>query len=139
VFGTQTTPPPPILKILPKIFAHADKTVRSEGTALAQVLYQYLGPGIEPWLSDLKPVQVKELKESFEILEKDSRGKGSLKPERMTRAQAREVQTVGDEPAGAEEVALDVGQWSFGLALVLKNLIHDGRRRLGSSCICRAS
>ncbi|CAK5264576.1 unnamed protein product [Mycena citricolor] len=109
-FGVQTTPPPPILKALPKIFAHSDKTVRAEGTALTHILYQYLGPGIEPWLADLKPVQVKELKEAFESMEAGGTGKGTVKPERMTRAHAREVEAAGDagdegsgEPEQAEE------------------------------------
>lgn len=92
LFGIQTTPPPPILKTLPKIFAHTDKTVRAEGTLLTHALYQYIGPGIETWLADLKPVQVKELKEAFDGMEKDGKGKGSLKPERLTRAQAREAE-----------------------------------------------
>lgn len=89
----QATPPPPILKALPKIFAHTDKTVRAEGTLLAQVLYQCIGPAIEPWLVDLKPVQVKELKESFEKMDEGGNGKGTFKAERFTRAQAREMES----------------------------------------------
>ncbi|KAI9459480.1 armadillo-type protein [Lactarius psammicola] len=99
LFGTQVTPPAPILKALPKIFGHSDKTVRSEGGNLAHALYQYLGAGIEPWLAELKPVQVKELKEVWDEMEKDGRGKGSLKPERLTRQQARDV----EQNAGAGE------------------------------------
>ena len=81
--------------------------MRAEGTALTHVLYQHLGPGIESWLNDLKPVQVKELKEAFENMEKEGKGKGSLKPERMTRAQAREAESVaasgeGDAGGGGE-------------------------------------
>jgi cytoskeleton-associated protein 5 len=83
LFGTHVTPPTPILKVLPKIFGHSDKTVRSEGSNLAHVLYQYLGSGIEPWLADLKPVQVKELKEAWDGMEKEGRGKGTLKPATM--------------------------------------------------------
>lgn len=110
LFGTQTTPPPPILKALPKIFAHTDKTVRAEGVLLTHALYQYIGTGIEPWLADLKPVQVKELKEGFEGMEKEGKGKGTLKPERMTRAQTREAEIRGadeeeGEPGPAEEGA----------------------------------
>ncbi|KAF5380845.1 hypothetical protein D9615_003925 [Tricholomella constricta] len=114
VFGTQTTAPPPVLKALPKIFAHSDKTVRAEGSALAHVLYQYIGPGIEPWLADLKPVQVKELKEAFEGMENNGKGKGTIKPERLTRQQAREAETLDDNNdqsddthADAEEAILD--------------------------------
>ncbi|KAF8654073.1 hypothetical protein AX16_003606 [Volvariella volvacea WC 439] len=112
LFGTQTTPPPPVLKALPKIFGHNDKTVRAEGTALAHILYQYIGPGIEPWLADLKPVQVKELKEAFEGMDKDGKGKGTLKAERMTRSQAREAELAVEQPddappAEAEEAVFD--------------------------------
>ncbi|KAJ7155998.1 armadillo-type protein [Mycena crocata] len=96
LFGTQTIPPPPILKALPKIFSHSDKTVRAEGTLLTHVLYQYLGPGIEPWLADLKPVQVKELKEAFDAMEAADNGKGTVKPDRLTRSHAREVEAAGD-------------------------------------------
>jgi hypothetical protein len=105
-FGAQVTPPAPILKALPKIFAHNDKVVRAEGTLLAHALYQFIGPAIEPWLADLKPVQVKELKESFDAMESEGKGKGTLKPERLTRQQAREVEARGD----AEEVVAADGE-----------------------------
>ncbi|PCH38238.1 microtubule associated protein [Wolfiporia cocos MD-104 SS10] len=102
-FGTSVTPPAPVLKALPKIFAHTDKTVRSEGTQLTHALYQYIGAGIETWLADLKPVQVKELKEAFTEMEKEGKGRGSMKPERMTRAAAREAEAnaaAGDDDDG---------------------------------------
>ncbi|KAG2157068.1 armadillo-type protein [Suillus clintonianus] len=104
-FGTQVTPPAPVLKSLPKIFAHADKNVRSEGTQLTHILYQYIGPAIDPWLSELKPVQVKELQEAFEGMEKAEKGKGTLKSERLTRAQQREAEMAGDAADGGEAEA----------------------------------
>ncbi|KAK0214271.1 microtubule associated protein [Armillaria nabsnona] len=118
IFGIQAAPPPPILKILPKIFSHSDKTVRAEGTALAQTLYQYIGPGIEPWLADLKPVQVKELKESFDIMDNDGKGKGTLKPERLTRAAARDAELVevasgGDTVDAVEEEEAEMDPRAF--------------------------
>lgn len=91
------------MKVLPKIFAHSDKSVRAEGTNLTLVLYQYLGPGLETWLGDLKPVQVKELKDSFENLEKEGKGHKALKPERLTRAQAREVASGENDEDVAKE------------------------------------
>jgi cytoskeleton-associated protein 5 len=101
LFGTEAVPPKPILKVLPKIFAHTDKVVRSEGTLLTQALYQYIGPALDPFLADLKPVQVKELKESFDALEAEGKGRGTLKPERLTRARAREVE---QSAAAGEEI-----------------------------------
>lgn len=74
-------------------------------------LYQYLGPAIESFLGDLKPVQVKELKEAFEGLEADGKGKGSIKPERLTRQHARDVEAqaeAGDD--AVEDVAADDGE-----------------------------
>lgn len=96
------------MKILPKIFGHSDKTVRAEGTNLTIALYQYIGPAIEPWLAELKPVQVKELKDSFEALEKEGKGHKTLKPDRITRAQAREVIS-NDDVDPASEVPEGMG------------------------------
>ncbi|KIJ69430.1 hypothetical protein HYDPIDRAFT_185206 [Hydnomerulius pinastri MD-312] len=95
-FGTQVTPPAPVLKSLPKIFSHADKNVRAEGTNLTHALYQYIGPAIDPWLAELKPVQVKELQEAFEGMEKEGKGKGTLKAERSTREHQRELEAKAD-------------------------------------------
>ncbi|KAK0459692.1 microtubule associated protein [Desarmillaria tabescens] len=96
-----------IVRFCPRYSSHSDKTVRAEGTTLAQTLYQYVGPGIEPWLADLKPVQVKELKESFDAMDNDGKGKGTLKPERLTRAAARDAELAeaasGGDPADAVE------------------------------------
>lgn len=104
-FGLQVILPPPILKVLPKIFAHSDKAVRAEGTNLTRLLYQYMGSSIEPWLNDLKPVQIKELKEAFDNMEKEGRGKGTVKPERLTRAQAREASQVANSDEQEDETA----------------------------------
>ena len=120
LFGIQVTPTPPVLKALPKIFSHNDKTVRAEGTLLTHALYCYLGPGIEPWLADLKPVQVKELKEAFDTMEKEGKGRGSLKRERLTRAQAREA----EERAALGEVST-VDQPQEGTAIVLCSKPHQ--------------
>lgn len=52
-------------------------------------------------------MQVKELKEAFEGMEKEGKGKGSLKPERLTRSQSRDAEAGGgaeeDTEPGAEE------------------------------------
>ncbi|EJD44042.1 ARM repeat-containing protein [Auricularia subglabra TFB-10046 SS5] len=104
VFGIQPVSPALILKALPKIFGHTDKTVRAEGTALCQAIYQCIGAAIQPSLADLKPVQVKELTEGFEKLDADGKGKGSLVPERFTREEARKREAAppdsGDVPDG---------------------------------------
>ncbi|KAH7107844.1 ARM repeat-containing protein [Auriculariales sp. MPI-PUGE-AT-0066] len=104
VFGIQPVSPPLILKALPKIFGHTDKTVRAEGTFLCQFIYQCIGAAIQPALADLKPVQVKELTESFEKLDADGKGKGTLLPEQPEeidpRSFAEEVNVASQLPAG---------------------------------------
>ena len=106
-------PTSPVLRALAKIFAHSDKNVRAEGSNLTLVLYQYLGPGIESWLGELKPVQVKELKDSFENLEKQGKGHKSLKPERLTRAAAREVAAATESPDDVAELVEGKPQSAF--------------------------
>ncbi|KAH7889726.1 hypothetical protein F5I97DRAFT_1924243 [Phlebopus sp. FC_14] len=106
VFGVQVTPSAPVLKVLPKVFAHADKNVRAESTQLAHTLYRYIGPGIEQWITELKAVQIKELQEAFEAMEKEGKGKGTLKPERLTREQQREAEVnlnAGDNGEGSSD------------------------------------
>ncbi|KDQ20349.1 hypothetical protein BOTBODRAFT_153038 [Botryobasidium botryosum FD-172 SS1] len=102
-YGPKVVPPGPILKSLPKIFGHSDKTVRAEGTLLVQSLYTYMGPAIQSFLSELKPVQVKELNEGFEVLDKDGKGQGTGKQERWTKVQAREREAAEMLGSGAGE------------------------------------
>jgi len=64
-----------------------------------------MGSSIEPWLNDLKPVQIKELKEAFDNMEKEGRGKGTVKPERLTRAQAREASQVANSDEQEDKTA----------------------------------
>lgn len=138
-FGVQVTPPQQIMKALSKMFGHTDKTVRAEGTTLVHTLYQYIGAGIEPALADLKPVQVKELHEAFEALEKDGKGKGTLKPERMTRAHAREAEAAaeaGEEAPEDEEdadTALDDPRAFAEVVDVISKLPPSWQGPLGSS------
>jgi cytoskeleton-associated protein 5 len=83
LYGTRTVNPKIGLKQLPKLFAHSDKTVRAEATAFAVVLYSWLGDAIRPSLTDLKPLQLKELDEAFATVEA-----GKATQERFLRSQA---------------------------------------------------
>lgn len=53
-----------IIKTIPTIFQHADKNVRSEGSALVIELARWIGSSISLCYEGLKPVQVKELQEA---------------------------------------------------------------------------
>ncbi|KIY50890.1 ARM repeat-containing protein [Fistulina hepatica ATCC 64428] len=107
-FGVQVVPPQPLLKVIPRIFAHSDKNVRAEGTSLVHALYTYIGPAVEPALADLKPVQQKDLRDAFATLTVGA------KPERLTlegerRAEAENAEDAADADAEVadEEPAFD--------------------------------
>ncbi|KAJ1345061.1 hypothetical protein BSLG_000576 [Batrachochytrium salamandrivorans] len=60
-YGIPVVPVKPIVKALPKLFDHRDKTVRSEGTSLVLEIYRWVGQNLLSSLSDLKPVQIKDI------------------------------------------------------------------------------
>lgn len=65
-FGAKTVHVKPIIPLIPKLFAHADKNVRAEANQLVIELYKWLGDSFSQLvLPDLKPVQQKELEEAF--------------------------------------------------------------------------
>lgn len=65
-FGAKTVSPKPVMKSIPKLFAHADKNVRAEANNLVIELYKWTGDAISKTiLPELKPVQQKELEEQF--------------------------------------------------------------------------
>ena len=92
-----------VLKTLSKIFGHTDKSVRAEGTALVLALYSFLGPALQPSLSDLKPVQLSELQKSFDSLDASGKGAGTGKPSRFTRKAQRDRETQDDAGGPADE------------------------------------
>ncbi|CAO3595984.1 unnamed protein product [Absidia cylindrospora] len=94
-YGAKTVNPKPLIKILPKLFGHVDKNVRAETSTLTIEIYKWIGSALTPLLSDLKPVQMKELEEAF--------GKLPLErpsPERLLRSEQRKLE---------EAVAAEVG------------------------------
>ncbi|TPX69294.1 hypothetical protein SpCBS45565_g02541 [Spizellomyces sp. 'palustris'] len=97
LFGARIVNVKPILKQLPKIFDHKDKSVRSEGTALAVELYRWLGSAIINSLSDLKPVQIKELHDQFDKLPQER-----ATPERLIRSEQAKIQAQGPAADGDE-------------------------------------
>lgn len=61
-----------IIKHFPAIFQHADKNVRSEGSALIIELARWIGSSISLCYEGLKPVQVKELQEAVAKLRSET-------------------------------------------------------------------
>lgn len=93
----------PLLKVMPKMFAHTDKNVRAEGSTLAATLYTYLGAALAPSLSDLKPVQMTELQKTFDSMDGEGKGAGTGKPTRWTRKAQRERESAEAAGGDAEE------------------------------------
>lgn len=94
-YGCVIVSPKPIVAVLPKLFSHADRTVRAETTKLAVELYVWMGSSLQTILfDDLKPVQQKDLTKAFEALADASR-----QQLRYTRKQQLEMQQQADEQA----------------------------------------
>ncbi|KAJ1918219.1 hypothetical protein IWQ60_007555 [Tieghemiomyces parasiticus] len=70
-FGAKTTGLKPVLKALPKMFGHADGNVRTEAQKLVVEIYRWIRAAVEPFLAELKPVQVADLKTAFEAVPAD--------------------------------------------------------------------
>ncbi|KAJ3269472.1 hypothetical protein HDU76_011292, partial [Blyttiomyces sp. JEL0837] len=102
LFGIKVVNVKPILKQLPKIFDHKDKVVRAEGVALAVELYRWVGPALLPSLSELKPVQLKELNDMFEQMPSER-----AVPERLVRAEQAKREAAGGQ--GFADDANDAG------------------------------
>ncbi|KAI8051432.1 armadillo-type protein [Syncephalis plumigaleata] len=91
-FGARTFNVKPLIKAMPKMFAHTDKNVRAEASQLTIELYRWIGDALVGQLQDLKPVQLKELGEQFEKLPK----------ERPVQARLLRSQQGAPEPAATE-------------------------------------
>lgn len=83
LFGTSTVSAKSVIKVLPKLFSHADRNVRKEATGLVIELYKWLGDGLKnAVLPALKLVQQKELDAEFAKVNGQK-----PQPERMLRSQ----------------------------------------------------
>ncbi|CAI2189255.1 12155_t:CDS:10, partial [Funneliformis geosporum] len=132
LYGAKTVNVKPILKNIPKIFAHADKNVRSEGTQLVIELYKWLGKAIYPHLSELKPVQIKELNETFEKLPQEKPQQERLLRSQVVAAEVAAETDGGNEAEAGEEIEID----AYDLAEpvdVLSKLSKEFYTELGST------
>lgn len=93
-FGCKIADPKPVLKMLPKLFGHADKNVRAEATNLAVEFYRWLREAMKPMFwGDLKPTQQGDLEKQFEKIKEE----GPPKQERLLRSQQ---EAAAQAPAG---------------------------------------
>ncbi|KKA27231.1 hypothetical protein TD95_004732 [Thielaviopsis punctulata] len=135
-YGCKIVDPKPVLKMLPKVFGHADKNVRAEATNLTVEFYRWLREAMKPMFwGDLKPTQQNDLEAQFEKIKSEP----AAKQERLLRTQQAEMARApvggGDEEEypEEEEAADDPGEIdAFDLAEpqdILKSLpanFYDG-------------
>lgn len=107
-YGCKVVDPKPVLKLLPKVFGHADKNVRAEATNLAVEFYRWLREAMKPMFwGDLKPTQQTDLEAQFEKIKAEP----MPKQERLLRSQQGAMDAGGsggggdDGDAGYEEPA----------------------------------
>ncbi|KAL2125635.1 hypothetical protein VTJ04DRAFT_2000 [Mycothermus thermophilus] len=104
-YGCKIADPKPVLKVLPKLFGHADKNVRAETTALAVEFYRWLRDAMKPMFwNDLKPTQQNDLEAQFEKV----KAEGAPKQERLLRSQ-QAAQERAPAGGGDEEYAEEDG------------------------------
>lgn len=111
-FGIKVVDPKAVLKVLPKIYGHADKNVRAEGQNLTVELYRWLKEAMKPMFwADLKPVQQTDLEKLFEKVKEEP----APRQERFTRAQQAQMAAAQAQPTatGPEEYADEVEDGGF--------------------------
>ncbi|KIV98216.1 hypothetical protein, variant 1 [Exophiala mesophila] len=105
-YGIKVVEPKPVLKSLPKVFAHADKNVRAEAQNLTVELYRWLKDAMKViFWNELKPVQQQDLEKLFEKVKEDP----PPKQERLTRSQQAAIASA--PPAAAAGYADDDAQY----------------------------
>jgi cytoskeleton-associated protein 5 len=120
-YGCKTADPKPVLKLLPKVFGHADKNVRAEATNLTVEFYRWLRDAMKPMFwNDLKPTQQTDLEAQFEKIKAEAPPKQErfLRSQQAAMAQASaagaaggHVDDVADEPEDVGEVdAFDLAE-----------------------------
>jgi cytoskeleton-associated protein 5 len=135
-YGCKTVEPKPTLKMLPKVFGHADKNVRAEAQNLTVELYRWLKEAMKPlFWNDLKPVQQQDLEKLFDKIKNEP----PPKQERLLRSQQAIEETVGAgsiDDGGAdgyqEESIIDL-EPEFETVNVLAKVPKDLQEQLSST------
>ncbi|KAI1433994.1 ARM repeat-containing protein [Xylaria sp. CBS 124048] len=105
-YGCKTADPKAVLKILPKVFGHADKNVRAEATNLAVEFYRWLRDAMKPMFwGELKPTQQTDLEAQFEKIKAEP----PPKQERLLRSQQEAMARAPPPGAGGDEAYEDDG------------------------------
>jgi len=134
-YGCKTVEPKPVLKVLPKMYGHADKNVRAEAQNLTVELYRWLKEAMKPlFWNDLKPVQQQDLEKLFDKVKDEP----PPKQERLLRSQQAIVEASPvtgadvDEEVEEEEAEIDL-EPEYEAINVLAKVPKDLQEKLASS------
>ncbi len=99
-YGCKVVDPKPILKVLPKVFGHADKNVRAEASNLVVELYRWLREAMKPlFWAELNHIQQTDLEKLFEAVKQES----APKQERLLKSQQAAVAATSNSGGAAED------------------------------------
>ncbi|EON66855.1 hypothetical protein W97_06257 [Coniosporium apollinis CBS 100218] len=138
-YGCKTVEPKPVLKVLPKVFGHADKNVRAEAQALTVEFYRWLKEGMKPlFWNDLKPVQQQDLEKLFEKVKDEP----APKQQRLLRSQQAVQESAAPSAGGGadadggaedeEDAGIDL-EPEFMAVDVMPKIPKDFQERISSS------
>jgi cytoskeleton-associated protein 5 len=133
-YGCRIVEPKPVVKLLPKVFGHADKNVRAESQALTVELYRWLRDAMKPlFWGELKEMQQKDLEKLFEPVKAEP----TPKQERLLRtqqaaAEEAEEQGAAEEDEAEEAVEIDLEEEVVAVDVAQK-LPKDLNERLSST------
>lgn len=134
-YGCKTVEPKPVLKLLPKVYGHADKNVRAEAQALTVELYRWLREAMKPlFWGELKPVQQTDLEKLFEPIKAEPMPKQErlLRTQQAAKEEAEAAQEAEEEEAYEEEAGIDL-EPEYEAVDVLPKVPADFNDRLGSA------
>jgi hypothetical protein len=99
-YGCKTIEPKPVLKLLPKVYGHADKNVRAKAQELTVEFYRWLKEAMKPlFWNELKPVQQQDLDKLFDKVKDEP----PPKQERLLRSQQAAKEAAVAAPGGDED------------------------------------
>jgi protein STU2 len=138
-YGCKTVEPKPVIKLLPKVFGHADKNVRAEAQNVTVEFYRWLRDNMKPlFWGELKDVQQKDLEKLFEPVKAEPQPKQErlLRSQQAAQEEAAAVGGGGDGDDGVEgeeeggEIDLEP---EYEAVDVFAKIPKDFNERLGST------
>jgi hypothetical protein len=134
-YGCKTIDPKPVLKILPKVYGHADKNVRAKAQELTVEFYRWLKDAMKPlFWGELKPMQQTDLEKLFEKIKDEPPPKQErlLRSQQAAKEAAAAAPQADDEEEEEEEAEIEIAI-EYEAVDVLAKLPKDYTERLASS------